>query len=108
MIVKIKYFWNRLPNDLRQVIASLSVSLMMICLSMLVLSSYLSEMSKDTSDTPVMAEGSETEETNHSSMSRLTTYAAMISPAAPGTKDELAGACLPFSVITEGIGVSGE
>lgn len=83
---KIRDLWLSLPGETRGGIVSLFLSLVMILGAFLTLTGYARQMDK----------------------SSRTTWAAIISPAAPGTKGVLAGACRPFSSITEGMGVSAE
>ena len=102
MLKRTKNIRRSLPEDIKQVTVALAVSLCLLISALILLISYLGDMA-DKPDTAANAD-------QHlpTATSSLTTYAAMISPAAPGTNGVLAGACLPFSLITDGMGGSGE
>ena len=112
MIKNARKLWGTIPEDIRQVIISLSVSLSLLAGSLTLLTMYLNDLSAKGNDAPAAA-GVESESELYQcaplfDISSLTTYDAIIRPAAPGTNGELAGACLPFSNITDGMGTSGE
>lgn len=109
MFKKVKNLWRSLPEDVRQVIISLSVSLTLLAGALTALSFYLYGLSARESNTSgVASAGAIYQFAPLPDISSLTTYDAIINPAAPGTNGVLAGACLPFSDMTDGIGVSGE
>ena len=64
MIDKIKNMWEGIPEDIRQVVISLTVSLSLIFTAMLALSSYLGQMERQPDDPSVMAQATETHESD--------------------------------------------
>lgn len=64
MIDKIKNMWEEVPEDIRQVVISLTVSLSLIFTAILALSSYVGQMERQTDDPSVMAQATETPESD--------------------------------------------
>ena len=92
-------FWKQLPSDCRRDLIILAVSLAILAGAIGALALYVSELCAPSKPTYLSVSVFS---------SSLTTCAAMASPADAGTNAVLAGACLPFSLITAGMGVSGE
>ena len=75
---KLKSRWETLPVDIRQVFISLCISLLLMCGSLLVLSSYLGQIKESGEDTPVMAGTDTSPEAETSETDQTLTYSTTV------------------------------
>lgn len=75
---KLKSRWERLPEDIRQIFISLCVSLLLMCGSLLVLSSYLGQIKESGEDTPVMADTDTSPATETGETDQTLTYSTTV------------------------------